>query len=121
MGFHLPRDSYRISDLATETCAVGVAASRSLNRRVRILNVPERVEEMASRVRDTRPKPEVEVEVDYLGEPAVAAGGEKEIEVTVRNNGSEPISGILRLEVPEGWKASPPSELGGPAARLALS
>jgi ADP-ribosylglycohydrolase len=114
MGFHLPRGSYRISDLATETCAVGVAASRSLNRRVRILNVPGRVEEMARRVRAARPKPEVEVEVDYLGEPAVAAGGEKEIEVVVRNSGGEPVSGTLRLEVPEGWRAPPPSSLEVP-------
>ncbi|MFZ8854909.1 MAG: hypothetical protein ACO2OQ_01935, partial [Thermofilaceae archaeon] len=37
--------------LATETCAVGVAAFRSLNRRVRILNVPGRVEETARRMR----------------------------------------------------------------------
>ncbi len=114
MGFHLPRESYRISDLATETCALGVAVSRALNRRVKILNVPERVEEMARRVRLARPKPEVEVEVDYLGEPAIAGGGGKELEVTVRNNGGEPVSGTLHLEVPEGWRASPPASLTVP-------
>ena len=114
MGFHLPRESYRIGDLATETCAVGVAASRALNGRVRILNVPTRVEEMARKVRPARPKPEVEVEVDYLGEPAIAGGGEKQLEVGVRNNGSEPVSGTLRVEVPEGWKVSQPSSFTVP-------
>lgn len=114
MGFHLPRGSYRISDLAAETCTVGVALSRSLNRKVRILNVPERVEEAARKVRVSRPKPEVEVEVDYMGEPAVAGGGEKELEVTVRNNSGKPVSGTLEVEVPEGWAPPPPASLTVP-------
>ena len=102
MGFSLPRSSYRISDLARETCEVGVAISRVLNRDVEIVGAPE------PRIPLGRPHRDVEVSVDYLGLPAVGRGEVKELEVRVRNNGSTSLVGVLELEVPEGWRASEP-------------
>ena len=111
MGFQLPRESFRISDLAHETCAVGVAASRAVNQRVRIVGVPGRVEELARRIHTGRRLPEVELRVNYVGAPAVGKGEEKELEVEVRNSGDFALAGELKLEVPPGWSAPGPARV----------
>ncbi len=118
MGFHIPRDSYRIEDLARETCAVGVAVSRLLNRAVEIVGVPRDVLEMAGRVPAGRPAPRAMLEVNYLGVPAVGKGSVKELEVVVRNNGDTGLYGMLRLEAPEAWAVSSPVRVAVPPRRL---
>ncbi|MEM0024276.1 MAG: ADP-ribosylglycohydrolase family protein [Thermofilaceae archaeon] len=113
MGFPLPRESYRISDLAHETCAAGIAASRLLNKRVRIVNMPKRAEELAARI-PIRSIPGVELHIDYLGLPAIGGGEVKQIAVKIVNNGSSALSGWLELEAPEGWSAPDPIRVSVP-------
>ena len=108
MGFKVPRESYKIADLAHETCAVGIAISRVLNKGVRIADIPAHVMEMSKHIPVGRPTPEVEILVDYLGLPAISKGEEKVLEIKIKNNRTSGIYGTLKLEVPEGWSASDP-------------
>ena len=100
MGFSLPRSSYEILDLARETCEVGVAVSKVLNRRVEIVGAPE------PRIPVGAPRRGVEIVVDYLGFPAAGKGEVKELEVCVRNCLQESVIGELSLVAPEGWATS---------------
>ncbi len=103
MGFSLPRESFKISDLARETCEVGVAVSKVLNRKVEIVNVPKEVYERALKIPLGKPTPKVELSVDYLGLPSIGKGETKTIEVFVKNNSGEYIVGELEIAVPENW------------------
>ncbi|RLF19052.1 MAG: hypothetical protein DRZ82_06995 [Thermoprotei archaeon] len=46
MGFKLERRSYKISDLARETCDVGVIASKTINKAVEIVGAPKPIIEI---------------------------------------------------------------------------
>jgi len=106
MGFKVPRESYKISDLAHETCAIGITISKVLNKKIKIVNIPKPIMEISERIPLGRPKPEVEMVIDYLGLPAISKGEEKTIEVKIKNNRNLGIYGTLKLEVPEGWGVS---------------
>jgi len=104
MGFDLPRKSYKISYLAKETCDIGILATKVINDKVEIINAPE----VHTPIRLNRRSPPIEIQIDYLGLPAIRKGQEKDIAVILKNNLHYSISGILSLEVPKGWSASEP-------------
>ncbi len=111
MGFPLPRRSNRISDLAHETCAVGVALSKTLNYRVEVLDVPEEIGTMAEKIASLRPEPGVELSVGYNGPPAMGRGETRKITICLENGLAVAIEGTLSLDVPKGWKTSGPSRI----------
>ncbi|RLF24361.1 MAG: hypothetical protein DRN15_02950 [Thermoprotei archaeon] len=108
MGFKLPRKSFKISHLAHETCAIGIAISKVLNRNIEIINVPSHVISMVNSIPIEIPSPDVEMFVDYLGMPAIGKGEVKEIGIIVRNHRPHTLHAQLRLEVPSEWHTSSP-------------
>ncbi len=108
MGFPLPRKSYRISDLAHETCAIGIAVSKALNTDVKIVHVPEEVIKLSKSISLGRPLPKVEIQVNYLGLPSICKNETKELDIIIKNNHSEYLQGVLSLSAPKGWIVSDP-------------
>ncbi|TDF95551.1 ADP-ribosylglycohydrolase family protein [Paenibacillus piri] len=105
VGIDIVRPSPLISDLATDTCRVGVALSRSLNAAVFIAGVPAVLDpERIPTARETEP---IDIEVDYLGEPAVGHGETKRIALRLTNRTAEPKQGKLSLAVSGGFAVSP--------------
>jgi len=106
MGFYLKRESYKISDLARETCEVGIAVSKVLNDKVEIVNVPSSVMKRVSSVPIGKPYKKVELSIDYLGLPSIGKGEEKEIEVIMKNNSDKEVVGELEVMGPKEWHVS---------------
>lgn len=106
MGFYLKRESYKISDLAKETCEVGIAISKVLNSEVEITNIPIDVMKRATLIPTGKPYKNIELSINYLGLPSIGKGEEKEIEVLLRNNSEEETVGRLSIVTPNGWRVS---------------
>ncbi|MCR8636847.1 ADP-ribosylglycohydrolase family protein [Paenibacillus radicis (ex Xue et al. 2023)] len=105
VGIDVVRPSSLISDLATDTCRVGVALTRSLNSAVSIQDVPADLG--VERIPVARKHKEITIDVDYLGVPAVGFGETKQVALTVTNNTDGTTRGKLLLSVPEGFEISP--------------
>ncbi len=69
VGIDVQRPSDRISDLATDTCRVGVAMARATNHGISILDVPPDLDSL--RIPVSPPESAVTIVVDYLGKPAI--------------------------------------------------
>jgi ADP-ribosylglycohydrolase len=60
------------------------------------------------------------VAVDYVDTPAVVPGSTKRVITRLRNHHPDPISGVARLIVPDGWDAVPPRTVAIEAAGEAV-
>ena len=106
MGFPLERESFKISDLARETCEVGIAISRVLNKEVHIVNVPKEILQRAFSIPIGKPFSKIKLSIDYLGLPSIGKGEEKRIRVIVENESNDYVIGKLRIKVPNGWSVT---------------
>jgi hypothetical protein len=97
IGIDVKRPTDRISDLATDTCRVGVAMSRTINPEIMIEEVP--VDLDVDRIPTSPPSDHVEFTVDYVGKPEIDPVSPKELLLTVRNLSKERRTGRLKLEV----------------------
>ena len=108
MGFKVPRESYKINDLAHETCAIGIAISKVLNKRIKIINTPKQVVEISRSILRGKSLTDIELSVDYLGLPVIKRDKEKLLMISVKNNTSSRVYGTLKLVAPAGWNVSNP-------------
>ena len=95
VGIDVQRPSDRISDLATDTCRVGVAMARATNHGISILDAPPDLDSL--RIPVTPPESAVTIVVDYLGKPAIHPLLGKQLALTVRNDSDVRRSGRLGL------------------------
>ena len=105
VGIHIQRPTNKISDLTTDTCRVGVAVSRSLNRHVRIENIPDNLD--VERISIEPKTPLVEIIPDYHGLPAIGCGESKEITLKLVNHSGDILQGELTLSISGGASVSP--------------
>ncbi|NOU98396.1 hypothetical protein GC093_35020 [Paenibacillus sp. LMG 31456] len=105
VGIDVVRPSALISDLATDTCRVGVALSRSLNAVVSIQDVPADLG--VEQIPIAREPEEITIDIDYLGVPAVGYGEIKQASLNLTNNTAVPKQGRILLSVPDGFEISP--------------
>lgn len=95
VGIDVKRPSPYISDLAMDTCRVGVAISQSINSEVVIEDVPESLNaDKISTIKNTNP---VEFGINYLNGPAVGVGEKVSIQLTITNRTDQLIEGRLFL------------------------
>lgn len=105
IGIDVQRPTNRISDLATDTCRVGVAVSRVLNTGVAIEDVPEELG--VSRIPVAPPEVAIEIKADYRGNPSVDPETPKWLNLSILNRTRELKFGRLKLEAPSHCLVSP--------------
>ncbi len=98
VGIDVQRPSDRISDLATDTCRVGVAMAHAVNRDTNITDVPPDLG--ALHIPVSPPEPRVTMAVDYCGKPALDPAANKQLLLHVHNEGDRPRQGRLELSAP---------------------
>lgn len=123
VGIDVVRPTNRISDLATDTCRVGVAVAESLQGGVRITEAPGDLG--YERIAVLPPETEVEIEADYLGAPSLHPERTKELKLIVRNGRRTAKTGCIRLSVSDECRIEPQTaNIGlapGGAVELAVS
>lgn len=123
IGIDVVRPTNRISDLATDTCRVGVALSAALKSGALITDVPADLD--YERIPVSPPEKGVEIEADYMGEPSLHPERAKELKLIVRNESQNAKRGDLRLRVSDECLIEPqdvPLELApGGAAEIAVT
>jgi hypothetical protein len=120
VGIDVQRPTDKISDLATDTCRVGVAVAQVLNGAAAIVDVPPGLG--FERINTAPPSMPIAVTVDYLGKPEIAPGAPKQVQVWVHNRSGERRAGCLQLAA-EGCVISPSTaalDLGAGAAQGVL-
>jgi len=106
VGINVRRPTDRISDLATDTCRVGVAMSRSINPNIRIEGAPADLG--SDRIPVEPPKAGIDISADYLGNPELIPGETKEMMFILSHRGEfGEAEGMLRIESPERCTVSP--------------
>ncbi len=105
IGIDVKRPTDRISDLATDTCRVGVAMSRALNPAVLIDGVPDDLG--VERIPTTPPSEQVRIVAEYLGKPEISPTQPAELRFSIHNLAETNAAGCLKLEVPPGYTISP--------------
>lgn len=93
IGIDIVRPSNLISDLATDTCRVGVALARTKNKNVEIIDVPDDLDWQRIDTHDSQVH--VTLGVDYLGLPGIGYGETKELEIILTNQRSYAQCGCL--------------------------
>lgn len=101
------RPTNRISDLATDTCRVGVAVAASINRATLIEDVPNDLG--AERIPIDDFTPPVEISATYQGPPSVGHGQATVVDLTVVNHTAHVRTGRLHLSTNDGAEVSPRS------------
>jgi len=106
VGIDVRRPTDRISDLATDTCRVGVAMAGSINSKIRIEGAPADLG--AERIPVEPSNEGIEITADYLGKPELIPGEAKEMTFVLSRRGEFGESkGTLRIECPEWCTVSP--------------
>ncbi|MFN8468636.1 MAG: ADP-ribosylglycohydrolase family protein [Caldilineaceae bacterium] len=95
VGIDVQRPSDRISDLATDTCRVGVAVAQAINRDTKFVDVPPDLS--TQRIPVSAPEQPVTVTVDYCGKPALDPPAPKKLILQVRNESDVRRQGRLDL------------------------
>ncbi len=99
LGVDAPRRSDRVSDLAEDTCLMGLHFAEHLNHSVVFHNAPE-----APRI-ELPPVPALEIEAEYLDIPAIGPGDDRRVNLVFRSNGAQPLRVDASWTLPEYWSA----------------
>lgn len=105
IGIDVKRPTDRISDLATDTCRIGIAISREINPEIVIEGVPAELD--VDRIPTLLSSDQVKIQADYLGKPEIDPLDAKELRLTVRNLSAEQKTGRIKLGVSAGCTISP--------------
>lgn len=99
LSIPLERKSYRLDDLAAETCRIGVACTAEFTPGLQLIEAPK-LDPLPS-----APKLPFQIEIDYGNDPVIGWGETKALRIEV----TAPVAafdGEVTLDLPEGWKSS---------------
>lgn len=100
LGVNITRHSYKIYDLALDTCRVGISVCKTLNTEVEIFNIPTGQIPLISAGNSDTP----EIQVEYDGLPAIGLGQRKKVKIYIKNKSRSLLHGRLLLEMPENFE-----------------
>ncbi|MHB0856238.1 MAG: ADP-ribosylglycohydrolase family protein [Anaerolineae bacterium] len=89
-----------LTQVTEHTCRTGLTLFREGLLTIDLLDAPDHVDSVPTR----RYVPEVDIQVDYCGYPAIGVGEPKSLGLRVTNHGIRTRQGELALELPEGWQ-----------------
>ena len=92
------RRSDKLSDLAEDTCIIGMELSKHFNKQIIIKDMPD-----YHATPKARNKSEIEIDIDYCGLPVIGWNETKKVIFSVKNTGSKSFIGRLKMELPESW------------------
>ena len=92
----------RITSFVRETCQVGVWIAGELNQAAAITQVPDEITRGIGQLGKIAKKAEVDLEVDYKGDPVLEPGTPAKVTLKLRNKTPRPIRAELKLQLPEG-------------------
>jgi ADP-ribosylglycohydrolase len=98
----------RISSFGRETCQVGVWVARELNKTITITDVPPEIIQGIGKLGTKGRKNEVDLEVDYGGDPVIEPKTLKKVVLKLRNKTSRTIRAELKMHLPEGIECNEP-------------
>lgn len=103
LGVDAPRRSDRLTDLAEDTCRIGLLFAEQANDAVRITGAPD-----APRIPCAVSAP-VGMEVEYDGVPAIGVDDSRRLGILLENRTGSALRGKVRVDVPPGWGVEAPS------------
>jgi hypothetical protein len=106
VGIDVQRPSDRISDLATDTCRVGVAVACSLNPSTAIVAVPATLG--VDRINIDPPAQPVTISVDYLGKPILDPQQPTQVRLELHNRSGQRRGVVCSCPLPAASSALAP-------------
>lgn len=100
LGVNTTRRSNRLLDLAEDTCRIGMTVAQTIEGPV-MITLPASFRPIASAKKEHT----FLIDIDYLGDPVIGWREPKVLKLIVRNEMAEAVSGLLKLEIPVGWKS----------------
>ncbi len=98
----------RITSFVRETCQAGVWVARELNKTTTITDIPKEIIQGIDGLGKKNRKNDVELEVDYQGDPVMEPGKPKKVVLKLQNKTSRTIRAELKLQLPEGINCKKP-------------
>lgn len=92
------RRSNKLTDLAEDTCRVGMTIAGELNPLIEIENTPVFIP-----IPSLKKEPKLVISVDYQGVPVIGWNESKTVVITLDNKTGKDINEKMIVEIPEGW------------------